>query len=303
MDGEVMREEIVRSLLGVCLNIKHQERCLVICDEESLDTAKVFWKHSENCCREALFLMLSDFKKGQQLSSCIQSWIGQFEVVQVFSRSELNESDFRSLQISRTRIALFPYAADEHFFSQLSTDWVKHGTFTRKCAALLGAAEEVRVRDGFGTDLYFKVNSQAPASVNDGILSRYGTVGSYPAGFVGVRPLPGTAQGLLALRNNDAVCLVEVKDGRAVRIMSACEDAVLEKFIRSRLASRTLSSVGTGTLDSLPSSGTDRREKGLVHCEFGLSEGLAKKSVSCFFSKDADVWLDDRLWIEKGSYV
>lgn len=296
-----------KSILGDCLSLRRFERCLVLCDEFCVDTGRQFWDVARSLCREAVMVVQSELRKDYfQTTPSVQSWIGQFDTVLVFSRGNVREAELHcSGEERNTRIALFPNATSEDFFDVLATDWVKIGVFTRKCSALLGAASKIRVKTEDGTDLVFDSSGGAPA-IRDGRISSAGMVGTFPAGMAAISVNSGSAHGTLALRGPATErFLVEIKDGRAKQLISSETDPGLDKFIKGRQSWRILTRFGVGTLDTVAFNphNPDLRARGSVHFEFGIHNEQIKNPVHYFTLDKADVWLDNRLWIERGEYV
>ncbi|MFP4013413.1 MAG: hypothetical protein ACLFVQ_04955 [Chitinispirillaceae bacterium] len=296
-----------KSILGDCLSLRRHERCLVLCDEFCVDIGKQFWDVARTLCREAVMVVQSELRKDDfQTAPSVQSWIGQFDTALVFSRGNIREVELcLGGEERNTRIALFPNATEENFFDVLAADWVKLGVFTRKCAALLGAAGKIRVKTEDGTDLVLDSSGKAP-SIRDGRISSAGMVGTFPAGMARIMVNSGSAQGRLAVKGPAMeLSLVEIRDGRAKQVISSDNDPGLDKFIKGRQSWRILTRFGVGTLDTVAFNpqNPDLRARGVVHFEFGIHNEQIKNPVHRFTLENADVWLDNRLWIERGDYV
>ncbi|MFP4162959.1 MAG: hypothetical protein ACLFVE_03165 [Chitinispirillaceae bacterium] len=304
---EFSNSRTAKSILNDCLSLRRYERCLVLCDEFCIDTAKQFWDVARSMCREAVMVTQSDSRKSEfQPATPVQSWIGQFDTALVFSCGVIDEVELCGMNDGcATRMALFPKANADNFFESLSADWVKLGVFTRKCAALLGAAKSIKVTTEDGTDLVFDNSGNLPL-VRDGRITSAGMVGTFPAGMAGIVVSSGSARGKLSVSNSaQQMSLMEIKDGRASQVISSDCDSQLERFIKGRQSWRILSRFGVGTLDTVTfdAQAPDLRARGLVHFEFGIKNDQLKNPVHHFILDNADVWLDNRLWIERGCYV
>ena len=306
--------------LTECLNLKRSEQLLVICDPACFEIGKAFYESGVKRCKEAVVVMISPRKHdGNDLPEQVKELFPKFDVAVVPTSRSISSIQIRENTVEKgTRIATLPGITPEIFVRTMNADWRKVGAFTRKIAAHLSAAPEIRVSSELGTDLVFKTGEN-PVFVDDGRLSASGAFGNIPSGEAYLAPDEGTAEGTIVIDGSMGLVqgplqepfVLRVKDGRVVKVEKHLLSADLEKiFIRNGQLSRTLAEFGVGTLDSAVVAGNtleDKKAKGSVHFALGDNASIGGTvQVPIHIDavvKNPTIWLGSRLWIEKGNLL
>jgi len=312
--------ECARAALSECLNLRRQEKLLVICDPPCFDIGNAFWAAGNHKCKEAVMVMIGPRKQnGNEPPEPVGEWFSQFDVaVMPTSKSLSHTVARRNASEKGTRIATLPGITSEMFIRTMKADWRKLGTYTRKIAAQLSNANRVRITTELGMDFSFETGGRS-AKADDARLTSVGAFGNLPAGEAYMAPLEGTSEGTLVIDGSFPLVegkltqplVLRVREGKVVQIGDHPCAMELEKvFTKYRQHSRNIAEFGVGTLEPAIITGNtleDEKVKGTIHVAIGDNASMGGSvQVPIHLDgviKNPDVWLDDRLWIKNGQPV
>jgi len=311
--------ECAEIALGECLNLSRNEQLLVVCDPPCFEIGQAFWDVGRSCCKEAVMVQISPRREnGNEPPVPVGSWFSQFDVAVMPTSKSLTHTQARRLASKKgTRIATLPGISKEIFIGTMKTDWKRLGRSTRAVAARLSSVKKVHVQSDAGTDLTFKTGGRR-AKADDGEITFKGASGNLPAGEAFLAPLEGTAEGKLVFDGSfpgqgllKKPFVLNVKAGRVCRIFDhECSNYLRRVFSKYGSDARTVAEFGVGMLDTAIISGNileDEKVKGTIHFALGDNAsmgGNVKVPVHLDgIITNPSVWLDDKLWMEKGKIV
>jgi leucyl aminopeptidase (aminopeptidase T) len=312
--------EVADKALTGCLNLRRDEKLLVVCDPLCWEIGNAFYQAGVKRCKEAVMVIFSPRKQdGNEPPEPTGKWFSQFDVaVMPTSKSLTHTQARREASQKGTRIATLPGINSEVFLRTMKTDLRKLGIITRKVAGRLSTAQKIRITSSCGTDLTFETGGRA-AKADDGCLTSKGAYGNLPAGEAFLAPLEGTAEGRLVIDGSfplfksipEQPLVLKVKEGRVCAIEDHPCAGELEKiFIKYHPLSRNIAEFGVGTLDTAQIRGNileDEKVRGTVHVAIGDNASMGG-TVCVPVHLDGvlirpDVWLDGRLWMKDGELI
>jgi leucyl aminopeptidase (aminopeptidase T) len=302
-----------------CIGLGRQEHLLVVCDPPCAEIGEAFWEAGTQRCRETVLARITPRKQnGNEPPSPVGKLFGQFDAAVLATSKSLTHTQARRKACERgTRIATLPGITKDIFLRTMKTDWERLGILTRKVAGQLSGAKTVIVRTDAGTDLTFETGGRQ-AKADDGRLIYKGAFGNLPAGEAYLAPLEDTAEGTLVVDGSfplagllNTPLVVKVKKGRVSEVSGHPCTAELEAvFQKYGPLSQNIAEFGVGTLDTAVISGNtleDEKVKGTIHVAFGDNASMGG-TVQVQVHLDAvirspSVWLDGKLWMDKGEMV
>jgi len=318
MTSEII--EVANKALTECLNLRRDEKLLVVCDPPCMEIGNAFYEAGHKRCKEAVMVMFSPRKQdGNEPPEPTGKWFSHFDVaVMPTSKSLTHTQARRDASQSGTRIATLPGINTEAFLRTMKTDLRKLGIITRKVAGRLSSAKKIRITSSAGTDLIFETGGRA-AQADDGRLTSKGAFGNLPAGEAFLAPLEGTAEGKLVIDGSfplfksipEQPLVLKVKEGRVCAIEDHPCAGELEKiFVKHHPLSRNIAEFGVGTLDTAQIRGNileDEKVLGTVHVAIGDNVSMGG-TVCVPVHLDGvlirpDVWFDGRLWMKDGELI
>lgn len=183
-----------------CLNIKKDERVLVVIDTPQKEIGNALAEASRGTGAETMLIEMSPRDNhGQEPPSAIAAAMLEVDVVVMPTTKSLSHTNARrNANKAGARIASMPLITVELMTRTLGGDYSK---MAKKCityASLLKDAKEVHITNPNGTDLTMTLVGRE-IHVDNGIIHKSGDIGNLPAGEVYAAPLEGTTKGTLVI--------------------------------------------------------------------------------------------------------
>ena len=303
------------AVLDECLGLKRSERVVVMSDRGGYEVGRAFWEAATEMCKEAFMALISPGRVTTPPEELLKFWLERADVAIVNTQNSIQLSSLQEIaSVMPVRIARMRFTNNEKFIRIMDVDWKRHGLFTRKCAALLGAASLIKVESPEGTDLEFR-NSGRTLMGQYGKIASNGSAERLPAGDAKIIPLEGSVNGRLVLDSScgnvsDApleLAELSFKEDLVVRVRGRFSAKEHEKlFGRRGGQSGTVISFSAGTLASAGVDGClheARLARGTVNFEYSFYLPGGERQGFCAVIRRPSVWLDGRLWIDRGNYV
>ncbi|MDG5815336.1 hypothetical protein QA601_09615 [Chitinispirillales bacterium ANBcel5] len=302
-------KESAAGVLDDCLALKRKERLLVVTDEYGYEVARALWEAAKSRCKQPMMVMISPHRLSSDPLKNVKSWFSQFDAVITtfkYPFKPIIESDYS------TRLIQIKAPVAKRFHRLMNIDWKRHGSFTRKCAALLSSSRTVQVKCPNGSDITF-TNSKSSNKANYGVITSPGAVGVLPAGCAEITPQQETLQGTIVLDNfcghfplpqSDSFALY-VENGSIERVQSLSSTREIEIVFQKKRMLKKVNCFGAGTHLTSGVKGCLNEHciaRGAVYFLFGERNG-SDEVILPVVLKNASVWLDGRLWIDSGNYV
>lgn len=204
-------------------------------------------------------------------------------VVVALANNSTSHTRFRSLiNIAGGRFASLPHFDPEMFFTSMRVDWHSLAKRTRRLAAAVNRAEEIRVETPNGTRMRFGKEGRT-AEGDDGLLTAAGSFGNLPAGEVYLAPREGTSEGRMVLeyaptRKLATPLTLIVEEGNVVAMEG---DEPYRQKLEQKFAEnpncRNIAELGIGTNDraSRPDNILEAEKiLGTIHIALGDNSGF-----------------------------
>jgi leucyl aminopeptidase (aminopeptidase T) len=299
-----------------CLDLKSDERLLVVVDPPCFEIGQAFWEAGVAACREAVMVQISPrSENGNEPPEPVGAWFGAFDAAVMPTSRSLTHTQARRDACNRgTRIATLPGITVESFLRTMKTDWRNVGLLTHAYAQRLSSTDSIRITTRAGTDLRLKTGGRK-AKPDDARITEKGSYGNLPGGEAFFAPIEGSAEGTLVFDGSfpltgllDQPMYLTVANGRVVSVADhPCRPQLEELFVKYGPDSRTIAEMGVGTLDTAIISGNvleDEKVLGSVHIALGDNASMGG-TVHVPMHMDGimrqpTVWLDNVQWMRDG---
>ena len=183
-----------------CLNIKKEERVLVVIDTPQKEIGNALVEASRGTGAETMLIEMSPRDNhGQEPPSAVAAAMLEADIVIMPTTKSLSHTNARrNANKAGARIASMPLITVDLMTRTLGGDYSKMAEKCITYASLLKDAKEVRITSPNGTDLTMTLVGRE-IHVDNGIIHKSGDIGNLPAGEVYAAPLEGTTKGTLVI--------------------------------------------------------------------------------------------------------
>ncbi len=118
--------------LGECLNLRRNERLLIICDPTCYEIGRAFYDAGEGKCKDTVMVIFRTCKNNiVEQTEIFEKVLGQFDVVVMpILNSPGNIHIEKIVSQKEIRIATLSGITVESFLRTIKTDWRKLGVYT-----------------------------------------------------------------------------------------------------------------------------------------------------------------------------
>lgn len=311
--------EGVRRALSFCLGVKNEETLLVLTDEGLADLGRLFY---EEGCRltpktEILTMAVLDRDGMEPVGEVAAALLRADVAVLVTSRSLSHTRARQNASMKGARIASMPGLTEGMLAGALLADYDEMARRSRRYAEDLTAAQAVRITTEAGTDLRFSLQDRKGLA-DTGEYSAPGAFGNLPAGEAFIAPLEGSAEGILVIDGSmggvgipAAPLALMVEGGHAVKINGGEEARRLAAILAAAGTNAgNIAEFGVGTNNAAALHGEvleDEKVLGTIHIALGDNANFGGTvEAACHLDgivTAPTVYLDGRLWLDKGEYA
>jgi len=307
-----------RNVLKYCMDLKKNERFLIVSDPNKLDIADIFLKEAERITKNsAIILSKPALENGQEPNRIIGDAMRLADVAIFATTRSFSHTDARRDAIKKgVRIASMPGITYNMLNSGgLTADYRIVKKITERVGQLFKDAEEVRVTTKNGTDIIMDVTNRK-IFLDTGVYRKRGEWGNLPAGEVCMAPVEGTTNGTLIVDGSIMEKLtkpieIKIKDGRIVEMSSgALEEKLRKAFKRTGKNSMQVAEFGIGTNPKAISRGIvleDEKVIGIAHLAFGNNKSFGgrlnfKIHIDGVFKRPT-IWIDNKKIMSDGVLI
>ena len=307
-----------RNVLKYCMDLKKNERFLIVSDPNKLDMADIFLKEAERITKNsAIILSKPALENGQEPNRIIGDAMRLADVAIFATTRSFSHTDARRDAIKKgVRIASMPGITYNMLNSGgLTADYRIVKKITERVGQLFKDAEEVRVTTKNGTDIIMDVTNRK-IFLDTGVYRKRGEWGNLPAGEVCMAPVEGTTNGTLIVDGSIMEKLtkpieIKIKDGRIVEMSSgALEEKLRKAFKRTGKNSMQVAEFGIGTNPKAISRGIvleDEKVLGTAHLAFGNNKSFGGKldfkiHIDGVFKRPT-IWIDNKKIMSDGVLI
>jgi len=317
-----------RTVIKTCMDIRRGENVLIVCDPTTGDIGQALHEAAnERSDRVLLIVMPKARHHGEEPPSPVANLMRQQQVVIAPTRYSLTHTRaIRQSLREGSRVATMPGMTNEMFSrGGMSADFSIIKQKISDLAPHFRRRRIVKVTSEEGTNVTFEVNWREWKLDDNGICNRPKMLTNLPAGKAFIMPREGSMNGTVVIDGSWESNLVDepitliieegmVMDVKGGTIAAAIRQEFGEAAKRLRPKERenvwTMAEFGFGMNPQARLSGNVLEdEKRLGTCYFSVGDNTAlggSSSVGIHIPgvlKNANVWLDDTLFISKGEFI
>jgi len=312
-------ENAVKTAYLDCLNLKKEEKVLVLTDDKTFEVGHAFYQVGQVLAKTAHLVLMPVAKvNGQEPAKEIAELMAVYDVVVCPTAKSLTHTDAKRNACARgVRVATLPGITTAVFIRTLQADYNAIADRTYKISALLEKTETVKIKTQLGTDITLPIKDM-PVISSTGLIREKGKGGNIPSGESFLAPEEGKSFGRLVVDASIAglglvksPVTIEIKDGYAFSFKGEDQARQLENeltaFGRPGL---NVAELGIGTNDGAIITGEvleDEKVFGTIHIAFGNNITMGGTCnvavhIDCVVTKP-DVWFDDSKVMEHGKLL
>jgi leucyl aminopeptidase (aminopeptidase T) len=273
-------DKAAHTVIHQCLQVKKDEKLLIITDEVLLDLALILFKSAHKKTKFAHVLQLPPQYVYDGLDDSVGSMMRNMDIIIAITSISLSHTDARRRACKiGARVVSMPNITRDTFERIAKTDFQSLTHLSRKLRDVLTMAKEIRAWSANGTKLVIPIAKRRGYS-DTGLVHERGKFSNMPAGEACVSPEEGKTEGILVVDSGMGVhsedkekLVMTIKKGKASRI---CGGIAAQRF-RRQLArfgpeSRLVAEFGLGTNSVAKICGyslEDEKVLGTIHLGFG----------------------------------
>ncbi len=187
------------NVIDNCLNIKPNERVLIVTDPPCYDIGNLFFQAAAKVGDPILVEMMPRKMHGEEPPQVIAQMLRECDVFIIPTIMSLTHTKARkdACEMGR-RGATLPGITKDMMARTLNADYKKIEKYTVRLARLLTQARTAHLVTRRGSNLYLELGKR-PGHPDTGIVHRPGDFSNLPAGEAYIAPIEGTAQGQLVI--------------------------------------------------------------------------------------------------------
>ncbi len=285
MDTDLL--SAARIALFDCMNLKKQEKLLVLTDEPCREIGFSLWSAAkENGVDAIITEIVPRDSHGEEPPSQLREFMKSFDVILIPTSKSLSHTDSRREACKHgVRIATLPGISKETMIRALNADYTKIAEKSKKVAKILSEGTEVRIQTDKGTYLTLYIDGRE-GFADTGLNHSKGDFSNLPAGEGYIAPLENRAHGRIVFDGSmsgvgilkDEVIDITVEAGFAT-ILSGGKGAEQLKSILDPhgKAAFNLAELGIGTNDKALVVGNileDEKALKTIHIAFGDNKSM-----------------------------
>ncbi|MBP7865416.1 MAG: aminopeptidase [Acidobacteria bacterium] len=267
-----------------CLAVQACESVLILTDTVCRPIGRAFFESALGLGLYAVYVEIPVMQRnGQEPNDSVARLMRDFSLVVAPTEKSLTHTAARrDACAAGARVATMPGIREDTVIRCLGADHDAIAARTEAVAEILEKGEAVRVTTKTGTDLSFSIRG-VHAHASTGLVRKSGTFGNLPSGEAYLRPLEGTANGVVVIDGSMAgigdlqpageVIRVKIRDGLAVEITGGpSADRLREMLTAVGPDAFTVAEFGVGTNDAARIIGCileDEKVMGTIHVAFG----------------------------------
>ena len=276
-------------ILKECLQVKKQEKVLIITDKNKLDIADILLKQAEKISNAKLIQIPVGKIHGQEPPAEAANEMKDYDVILIPTTMSLTHTKAsRNAAEQGARIASMPGINKEMMQRAINLDYEEMARTTNKIKEILDKGKQAKITTQAGTDITFSIDKRK-AVAGTGLLREKGLIGNLPAGEAYIAPIEGTVDGKIIVDGSIINKKIEnpitiiIENGFAVRIDGNKEADELTEFLTNVKDKNAynLAELGIGTNEKAIVTGNileDEKAKGTCHLALGNNIGFGGKT-------------------------
>ena len=274
-------KKAIKIILNKCLEIKKDEKVLIITDNNKIELAEEFFFKTKNITNKIKLIKTSvPPVNGTEPAENVAEEMIKQDVIIIVTKKSLSHTNARKNATEKgTRIASMPGITKEIIERAIDIDYDLMKKRTNILADILDKGNSVRITSNTGTDIEFSIKERKAHGRKAGIYNEKGYWGNLPEGETFIAPIEGSANGIFAtdgpsiegIKTDETVEII-VKDGIAI---DTSYDKLNEQLESIGEKARNIAEFGIGTNDKAIITGCILEdEKVLSTCHIALGNNI-----------------------------
>jgi len=310
-------EKAAVNVLKNCMDVKKNEKVLIITDSKLLKIGKVFLNNAKKISGNVDLIKIPIPKvAGIEPPAKAAKLMLDYDVILGITSKSISHTKARKTASNKgARIATMPGITEGIVKRTLTADYKKIKEKNLKLIRKLRKGEIIRVKTKKGTDISLKIHRKKWFD-DSGIYTKNKDFGNLPAGEIVCMPAEGKSKGFFVVDGSigglgkvDKPVKIFVKDGCAVKIKGGTTAKKLEKQLKNKRY-RNIAEFAFGTNPKAKITGVtleDEKVLGTVHIALGNNKSYGGTvevpfHVDCIIKK-SDVFVDNKLVMKKGKFL
>jgi len=311
-------EQVCHRLVAECTAVKTGEVCLLVRD---LDASKLHRGLEAAILWAGGIPLVLGLPTGAYLSGPlpegVETYLTSADVIYLCTKELFPHAYRKQAMQAGARVLSLGKVTDEMALRSLDVDYRELSRVIHNVVDLFSHTSKICIATSAGTDFRVQANGQ-PVVCFDGLAREPGSSSVVPAGVVATLPLPGTAEGTVALNGSIATIgllkepvVLTVKEGRVTKIEGGEEAKELQHQLeRADDNAYCIAEVGLGTNPKATYIGNmveDERVRGSAHIGLGGNVRLGGTIESALHidatMRKPSVFLDRKTIVQDGNLL
>ena len=305
------------NVLRNCLNVKKNEKVLIITDSKLIRIGKLFFENSLKITKNTRLIKIPIPKvHGIEPPAKTAKLMLGYDVILGITQKSLSHTKARKNASKKyIRIATMPGITIDIVKRTLTADYKKIKEKNQKLIKKLKKGSKIRVKTKKGTNISIEISNKKWFD-DSGIYVKPGNFGNLPAGEIGFMPAEYKTNGVFVVDSSigslglvDMPVKISVKDGFVKQISGGKTAERLNKLMVTK-KHKNIAEFAFGTNPRAKITGItleDEKVKSTVHIALGNNQSYGGNfnvpfHVDCII-KNPDVFLDNELIMSKGKFL
>ncbi|MFP4403290.1 MAG: aminopeptidase [Candidatus Woesearchaeota archaeon] len=314
-----MKPEAV--IINVCMNIKTNEKCLIIYDNEKKDIADNLF----NYCKDYFTvekIKISKLKyNGQEPPIEISKKMLEYDAILITTQKSLTHTNaVRDAIKNNARVASMPGITNEIINRAIDIDYKKMHLLIDKLCDILDKGKEVLITTKKGTNLKLSIENRLGFGREDGLFYKSKKMGNLPSGEAFIAPIEEKTNGKLVVdlsiagigKLEDEEIIFDIENGIIKNIDGKIKAKEFSNIINSVDDKNAFIAceLGIGTNPKAKISGIvleDEKVYGTCHIAFGNNISFGGKNKVSFHSDGVidkpTIIIDGKKIMDEGKFL
>ena len=272
-----------------CLNVKKDEKVLIIADKNTQNIAHEILKEAVKLAHTSLKIIPVGKQNGDEPPKETAEEMLNYDVIIAPTTTSLTHTKATiNAKNKGARIATLPGITKEIFKGSLMADYKKIELISKKVYNKVKKAKAVKVKTKNGSEFEFLTKNREWL-LDTGKITEKGRSGNLPAGEVFIAPFEGTFNGIIVIDFFKDKGIIYAKQGTKIEIKNGnvinCSDknSKMNDYFKKIKNSKNLAEFGIGTNYKAKIIGNilqDEKVMGTCHVAFGNNSSMGGKVYS-----------------------
>lgn len=305
-------EKAAKIAIEVCMEVKPNEKVLIITDSPTEVIGDALFKASEKVADTTMMKIKPTGRQGKEPPKVVAYAMKKFDVVLVPTKYSLTHTRARKNACrAGARVVTLPGITKDIFERAIDINYSKMRRTINKLAEILNKGNKVKVKTNSGTDVILDISGRK-TDADTGYFTKKGMYGNLPAGEVSMAPRETKTKGIIVIDRMGDICKPKTKvfmrNGKAQEVE---RDPEFKKKLWKYKNARYVGELGIGTNPKAIISGVvleDEKVLGTCHLAFGSSFSYPGGKIKSDIHWDGillrpTIWVDNNKIMDSGELL